>query len=153
MFGTNVKGTSSLGMLFILSYLHVTTLWRNFSLEGPWQPTCWRRGKCFLYWIGWTILLYEAPCVEGPYALPFFLHFVDKKKRHDMLVFKYKSMKLVTINLGHESDATLVFGYDNCYCLWCWMLSSSWWPIGFKTLMNLPHLWTITTYFGSLTHM
>ncbi len=47
--------------------------------------------------------------------------FVYKEKRHDMLVlmlgFKNKNMQLVTINLGHEIDDTLVFGYDNCYCL------------------------------------
>jgi hypothetical protein len=55
--------------------------------------------------------------------MPFlsFLHFVDNKKRHNMLVlmldFKYKSMQLVIINLGHEIDATLVVDYDNCYCL------------------------------------
>lgn len=34
-----------------------------------------------------------------------------------ILDFKYKSMQLVTINLGHEIDATLAVNYDNCYCL------------------------------------
>ncbi len=71
-----------------------------------------------------------------------------------MLDPKYKIVKLVNIYLHCEIVATLIVELtNNYYCLYCWRFITCWCPIGFKTLKNLPNLWTFKIYFSNLTQM
>jgi hypothetical protein len=66
-------------------------------------------------------LSYETTGVRCNGPFPFFLHEVEKRKYHNifalMLDPKFKSMRLVSIYMGHDNATIIVVAYDELVLL------------------------------------